>query len=79
MFRFSFGFVNIEKVLPPVVFLASGFLFGDFSANHLPPALNFSGAVRTRRAVLNGKELVTQLYHFIVLDGGATAIARLLA
>lgn len=71
--------VDAEQLLPPAGVLARHLVLRDFVADHLSPTLDFLGFVGTGRIVLNGVILLTQVHHFLVLDGGATAIARLLA
>jgi hypothetical protein len=71
--------VIIEKIIPPMVFLARHLLLRNLSADHLAPAYDFLRLVSTRRTVLDGVVVSAQIDDFLILYGGAFAIPRLLA
>ena len=75
----SFRLVDVKQVFPPTGLFASHLVFRHFGANHLSPAHDFLRLVVTRRAVLDGVVVLAQIDDFLILNGGAFAISRLLA
>ena len=69
--------VVAKQVIPPMVFHAGHLIFRHFVADDLTPALDFLRLVGAGRVILNGIILLAKVDHFLVLDGGATAITRL--
>lgn len=68
-----------KDVVPPMVFFACHFIFRHFGADDLTPANDFLGLVGARGAILDGIVIFAQVNDFLVLEGRALAVARLLA
>ena len=71
-----------KDIVPPMVLDTRGFLFGDLVAGNMPPALDFLCLFGTRLASVLDKIILIRLnnfHDFLVDDGGAFAIARLMA
>ena len=68
-----------KDVVPPMVFFACHFIFRHLGADDLTPANDFLGLVGAGGAILDGIIIFAQVNDFLVLEGRALAVARLLA
>lgn len=87
MSRFTVSVVIVvivisKDIVPPIMFDTRSFLFGNLVAGNMPPALDFLRLFSTRLATVLDKIILIRLnnfHDFLVDDGGALAIARLMA